>query len=59
MTEQEMKREYHKIWYQENKSHRQKYMREYRAQKKQEIERLRKLEQLLKSQNIDVDSLAQ
>ncbi|MDA1829674.1 hypothetical protein ACVNRM_27820 [Bacillus paranthracis] len=57
MTEQEAKRQYHQKWYQDNSEHRKKYMREYRAAQKQKIEKLRKLEQLLQSQNIDIDSL--
>lgn len=57
MTEQEVKRQYHRSWYQENAEHRKKYMRKYRAEQKQKIEKLRKLEQLLQAQNIDIDSI--
>lgn len=57
MTEKEAKRQYNRQWYQDNSEHRKKYMREYRATQKQKIEKLRKLEQLLQSQNIDIDSL--
>ncbi|SFQ92645.1 hypothetical protein SAMN04487920_1514 [Bacillus mycoides] len=57
MTEQEAKRNYNKQWYQDNSEHRKKYMREYRAEQKQKIERLRKIEKLLRLQNIDIDSV--
>ncbi|MGH0669979.1 hypothetical protein [Bacillus paranthracis] len=57
MTEKEVKRQYNRQWYRDNSEHRKKYMREYRASQKQEIERLRKIDQLVKSQNINVDSL--
>ncbi|GAB6537419.1 hypothetical protein bcgnr5376_57650 [Bacillus cereus] len=57
MTEQEVKRQYNRQWYQDNSEHRKKYMREYRAAQKQEKDRLLKLEQLLQSQGIDIDSL--
>lgn len=57
MTEREAKRNYNKQWYHDNSEHRKKYMREYRAAQKQEKDRLLKLEQLLQSHGIDIDSL--